>query len=213
MSDRTPAPRGSADPGSSGRGLSALGHALLGLLHEQPRSGYDLCQLFATTPMARFSSSPGAIYPALKQLDTRRLIVGTRERAASLRPRQVYRPTPAGLAALTAWVSKPVTRDEVIFEADLLMLRFVFMDGLVRPAVARRFLETLSGLVDAYVRELEAFLPTVRANSRRHGALALEHGVERHRLLAEWARRALNPFKAPRRSPRKTTRTARSRTT
>jgi DNA-binding PadR family transcriptional regulator len=199
--------------GASERGLSPLGCALLGLLHEQPRSGYDLCQLFAATPMARFSSSPGAIYPALKQLDARGLVTGTRERAASLRPRQVYRPTRAGLAALTAWVSKPVTRDEVIFDADMLMLRFVFMDGLVRPALTRRFLETLSELVDAYVRELESFLPKVRATSSRHGALALEHGIESHRFLADWARGALRQFTAPTRPRRSTTRVASRRTT
>ena len=211
---RKPTARATAGArGASERGLSPLGCALLGLLHEQPRSGYDLCQLFAATPMARFSSSPGAIYPALKQLDARGLVTGTRERAASRRPRQVYRPTSAGLAALTAWVSKPVTRDEMIFDADMLMLRFVFMHRLVPPAVTRRFLEQLSELVDAYVGELESFLPNVRATSSRHGALALEHGVESHRLLADWTRVALKQFMAPTRPRRNTSRVAKHKTT
>jgi DNA-binding PadR family transcriptional regulator len=205
-----------SDPVSpqSERGLSSLGYALLGLIHEQPRSGYDLCQLFATTPMARFSSSPGAIYPALKLLDRRHLIAGTRERAASLRPRQVYRPTAAGVAALTAWVSQPVTRDDVVFDGDMLMLRFAFMGGLVGRDVTVRFLTALVEHVEAYVRELEVYLPIVRARpGPRHGALALEHGVDSHRLLAEWARRGLRQFTAPPRPRRTTTRAGQRKTT
>jgi DNA-binding PadR family transcriptional regulator len=208
MSDTRPRRAGARQPVE--RGVSALGYALLGLLHEEPRSGYDLCQLFAATPMARFSSSPGAIYPALRLLEARGLIAGARERARSLRPRQVYRPTDAGLATLTEWVSRPVTRDEVVFDADVMMLRFVFMGGLVGRDVIARFLAALAEHVDAYVRELETWLPRVRAKpGGAHGALALEHGVEHHRVLASWAKQTLKRFTPPRRttrSPRENTR-------
>jgi hypothetical protein len=42
---------------------SDLGHALL---HQQPRSGYDLRKIFESSPIAYYSDSPGAIYPALR---------------------------------------------------------------------------------------------------------------------------------------------------
>ena len=48
---------------------SQLGYALLGLIHQQPLSGYDVKKIFASTPMAGFSDSPGAIYPALRRLE------------------------------------------------------------------------------------------------------------------------------------------------
>ena len=47
---------------------STLGYALLGLLHAGPQSGYGLRRTFVTTPLAVFSDSPGAIYPALRRL-------------------------------------------------------------------------------------------------------------------------------------------------
>ena len=56
---------------------SLLGFALLGLLEERPRSGYDLRKVFAQTAMGTFSDSPGAIYPALGRLEKRGLVRGT----------------------------------------------------------------------------------------------------------------------------------------
>jgi len=41
--------------------VSVLGYALLGLLQQQDRSGYDLRKIFSTTPMKSFSDSPGSI--------------------------------------------------------------------------------------------------------------------------------------------------------
>ena len=48
---------------------SILGYALLGLIYQQPLSGYDVKKIFASTPMAGFSDSPGAIYPALRKVE------------------------------------------------------------------------------------------------------------------------------------------------
>ena len=50
-------------------GLSTLSLAILGLIHQQPQTGYDIRKLFATTPLGHISNSPGAIYPALKRIE------------------------------------------------------------------------------------------------------------------------------------------------
>jgi len=55
---------------------SALAFALLGLIGQEPRSGYDLRKFFSSTPMISFSDSPGAIYPALRRLEQRGLVRG-----------------------------------------------------------------------------------------------------------------------------------------
>ena len=69
---------------------SPLELAILGLLWQQPRSGYDLLKLFTETAMGGYSSSPGAIYPALKRLARHGSITGEVQNRDSLRPRQVY---------------------------------------------------------------------------------------------------------------------------
>ena len=93
---------------------SLLGFALMGLLNQQPMSGYDLRKVFAQTAMGNFSDSPGAIYPALGRLEKRGLVRGTVEESSSLRKRRVFKVTTKGLTQFKAWLKRPVTRDDVM---------------------------------------------------------------------------------------------------
>ena len=77
-----------------------LGFALLGLVHKEPMSGYDLRKVFAETALGNYSSSPGAIYPALARLEKQGLIIGKEDRSKSLRPKKLYRPSAKGEDAL-----------------------------------------------------------------------------------------------------------------
>ena len=49
-----------------------LDYALLALIAQEPRSGYDLRKIYALTPLAHFSDSPGAVYPSLRRLERKR---------------------------------------------------------------------------------------------------------------------------------------------
>jgi PadR family transcriptional regulator AphA len=96
------------------RSPSLLDHALLGLISQAPVSGYDLRKTFATTPMASFSDSPGAIYPALARLETNGLVRGHIVEGSGLRRRKIYSLTAAGKAKLADWLSVAVTREDVV---------------------------------------------------------------------------------------------------
>jgi DNA-binding PadR family transcriptional regulator len=180
--------------------LTPLGYALLGLAHQEPRSGYDLRRLFATTPMGYFSSSPGAIYPALARLERGGLLASRVDTAQPLRPRRLYAITAKGEAALRAWATAPVTRGDVVRREGELDLRFAFLGGLAGPAESRRFLRSLATEIDAEVRSLTRHLVAMRTEASLHGRLALESGIEIYKARARWARRALEHFepKAPR---------------
>jgi DNA-binding PadR family transcriptional regulator len=130
---------------------TTLGFALIGLLHKGPLSGYDLRKIFQTTPMGHYSSSPGAIYPALRRLEEQGLVSGSVERGQSLRPRKTFRPTRRGTQALRAWLAQPVTRDDVVFNLDVLLLRFAFMGNLSDAEETRRFLQSLVKELEGYV--------------------------------------------------------------
>ncbi|MDH5368031.1 MAG: PadR family transcriptional regulator, partial [Cyclobacteriaceae bacterium] len=47
---------------------TSLDYAILGLVHILPQSGYAIRKQFELTAIGNYSSSPGAIYPALKRL-------------------------------------------------------------------------------------------------------------------------------------------------
>jgi DNA-binding PadR family transcriptional regulator len=176
---------------------TTLEYALLGLVHAEPRSGYDLCKVFETTPMGHYSSSPGAIYPALKRLETAELVAGNVEKAGSLRPRKRFTVTPHGEEMLREWVSQSVSRDDLVWGGDELMLRFGFMGQLVSAGTVRGFLADLAIAAEQYVTELEGHHERLSklelpAGVAPTGRMALGQGIGGYRALAKWARQSLS---------------------
>lgn len=174
---------------------SLLGYALLGLLHTQPRSGYDLRKVFASTPMGTFSDSPGAIYPALQRLEKRRLVSSQVHSSSGLRRRRLFRPTAAGKRAFRGWQTKTITRDDVVHNVDELMLRFSFMDETAGSAQAIRLLKALAKELAAYIPTLRKFLRVHRASMPFSGSLALESGIRGYETLLDWAKKSLAAYK------------------
>ena len=175
---------------------TTLEYALLGLVHAEPRTGYDLCKVFETTPMAHYSSSPGAIYPALKRLEQGGALAGEVERAESMRPRKKYSLTAAGLKVLQDWVTAGLSREDLVWRGDELMLRFGFMGQLAPAETVHRFLTDLAGIIDDYVVELEGHYRVIAglelpAGVSPTGRLALRQGIGSYRELARWARESL----------------------
>ena len=169
---------------------SSLEYALLGLLRQHAQSGYDLRKTFATTPMRHFSDSPGSIYPALRRMKARRWVTASAENG-SARKRQEFAVTDAGKRALAQWLRQPVTRQDVIWRLEQLMLRFAFLDGNVDRPVAHRFLGELERELASYVRELrehdKMFGPELRSST---GYLAFKGGIESYHARLLWTRQA-----------------------
>ncbi len=174
--------------------VSTLGYALLGLVEQQPRSGYDLRKIFANTPMISFSDSPGSIYPALQRLEKQGLIRSRVEERNGLRRRRLFHLTASGLAELKRWQLQLVTRDDVIHRVDELMLRFAFMDQSLGPHASLRFVTGLE-------QQLAAYIPSLREHRQKYGGdmplsgrLALESGIQGYEGLLAWARSAIKAY-------------------
>jgi DNA-binding PadR family transcriptional regulator len=172
--------------------ISTLEFALLGLLRQKPKSGYDLRKTFTDTAMSNYSDSPGSIYPALRRLQTKGLIEpepGPEPR--DRRGREVFRITPGGVAALVEWLGRDLTRKDVTTRLKEIMLRFAFMDGNVPRATAIRFLEQFEREFRVHVAELRARYERDSSSGIVHtGLLAFQFGVESMEGQLEWARRA-----------------------
>jgi len=171
--------------------LSLLSYALLGLLEQQPSSGYDLRKIFVQTPMWSYSDSPGAIYPALARLEKSGLIRGRVEASAGLRRRKVFRLTSAGTVELKKWLGKPVSREEVIRGMEELMLRFAFTERVLGSAAATQFLKDLEKALQSYVPTLREFLETQNEALPISGRLALESGIRGYESQLGWAKYAI----------------------
>jgi len=173
---------------------SSLEYALLGLLRQKPQSGYDLRKAFASTPLRHFSDSPGSIYPALRRLQVRQWVSAAAENG-SRRRRQEFIVTSAGARALVAWLRQPVTRDDVIWRLDELVLRFAFLDGNVDRPDSLRFLEEFEQDLAGYVHELRQFEKDFDPQHRSTtGYMAFKHGVDSYQNELQWVRHVRKEF-------------------
>lgn len=176
------------------RKISLLDYALLCLLRQEARSGYDLRKVFAATPLGSFSDSPGAIYPALRRLERGGLIRGRIEEGAGLRRRQIFTPTAAGRAALQEWLARAPTRLDVARHMDEVMLRFAFSEEFAGRAASIRILRSLLKELRAYIPFLLQFLNQHRPEMSLSGSLALERGIRDYQESKRWAEHALRRY-------------------
>jgi len=168
---------------------SNLSLAILGLLAQEPMSGYGLRKVFLTTAMKAWSDSPGAIYPALRRLRKDGLIEGTVQRENTLRPREVFALTRRGRAGLVASLTRPVTREDVVRRTDGLFLRFSLMSGLVGRDGMLAFLRGMEGQTEDYLKVLEAEFRRRGPGLPFSGRAALERGVEDFRATVRWVKK------------------------
>lgn len=180
---------------------SRLGFALLGLLHRAPQSGYDLRKTFASTPLGRFSDSPGAIYPALRRLREKRWIRAVADGGPNGRRRQAFQLTAPGQRALLTWLRQPLTPADVERDMDGLALRLALTSQVLPPAAVARFLRAWRRAVEAHVERLEAFLAGQGSNLTLSARLAFESGLEGFRGHARWASGALRRLQRARTNP------------
>jgi DNA-binding PadR family transcriptional regulator len=173
---------------------STLGFALLGLIWQEPRSGYDLRKFFSSTPMISFSDSPGAIYPALHRLEQGGLVRGHVAEGPGLRRRRIFQLTARGRAEFRRWQTQPVTRDDVVRNLDALMLRFAFMDQFAEKGAALRFLKAFHKELGAYIPSLRKYLKANREYMPHSGRLALESGIQAYEIQLRWTKGAIATY-------------------
>lgn len=174
--------------------VSVLGYALLGLLQQQDRSGYDLRKIFSASPMTSFSDSPGSIYPALRRLEQQELVRSRIQERSGLHRRRLFHLTQAGSTELKQWQKQPIVRDDIVRGTGELMLRFSFMDQSLGAVESLRFLTTLKAELTAYIPELRSYLQEHGKNMPLSGRLALESGINGYECLLNWARNAIKNY-------------------
>jgi DNA-binding PadR family transcriptional regulator len=171
--------------------ISTLTLAILCLIGRAPHSAYQLRKAFTTTPMGHFSSSPGAVYPALRRIEAAGLITGRTANRDTLRPKRVYEITASGKEALTRHLRVPVTRDDVIWHMDDLLLRFAFMERLLDAEEILNFLRQFEAETRGYLQYLQELFGSIDEHLSVCERLAFEHGIRSYRSNLNWVRSAI----------------------
>lgn len=165
----------------------SLRHALLGLLAEEPASGYDLARRFQEGLNSVWPAQHPQIYSELSRLANAGLIEvdshGPRRRTA-------YRITDAGLAEVRRWLAE----DEIdhSFRMEPLLRSFFFW--LMEPEDLRRRLHEEQAQFEQYARALRTYAgqkdrgewgTSPRTRAQR---IAIEAAIRVNDALAGWAR-------------------------
>jgi DNA-binding PadR family transcriptional regulator len=172
----------------------SLRHALLGLLANEPASGYDLSRRFEGD-LGRYAWQAGhtRIYPELVKMAEEGLVaVG----AAGARGRKTYEITADGRTELRSWLMSPPEQATVRNETVLRM----FLVQSLEPDDARFLLSSIAEHCDAELARLRPVMEGIDdeagADSLPFGRLAGEYGVRQYDAVAGWARWALERLDA-----------------
>lgn len=168
------------------RDLTNLEYALLGLVGNGEISAYTARQIFTETGMARFSNSPGSIYPALRRLKAQGWLDAREVDGARGRTKQVFRLTDAGESIINAWLTRPLTYEEVTTQSDVLMLRFSFMEGRCSKTQTHSFVLELRDGLERQAKELDEKVDNFKKTGRRYAELTLKAGLMTTRAHIRW---------------------------
>jgi DNA-binding PadR family transcriptional regulator len=164
-------------------GGMSLHYALIGMLADEPMSGYDLTRRFAESLANVWPAQHSQIYPELARLVGAGLIEQAGE---GPRGRKTYRATTAGVEALTQWMRGTKPDYDVRCEAGL---RGFFLWTLP-PDEAVAHLKQDIEVYRGHLAELEDKVETAdwtASAGARSGRLTLEMGLRYYRMLIEWA--------------------------
>jgi DNA-binding PadR family transcriptional regulator len=167
-----------------------LRYAILTLLADSPRTGYDLSKDFDASLTYVWPAGQNQIYPELRRLVDDGLITGEEVPPSHGRSKRVYQLTPAGRDALAAWI---VTTSHATAPRDDFQLRVINFGRMPRE----RALELIEHQKEILTRRLANFEDIAAALDTLSDAgatpdvqlgwrLAIEAGLRTHRAYIEW---------------------------
>jgi DNA-binding PadR family transcriptional regulator len=165
--------------------LTPTEYGVLGLLAFGESSGYDLSRSATRSIGYMWAPSRSQIYKVLPRL----VAVGyaeSREVEQRGRPdKAIYRITPAGLAALRAWVETVEEASPGVFVMKL------FFAWTASPEAAREQLTLYRSQAQRHLAEFEEMERNLSSSDDPvHSRVALRHGILRAQATLEWAKEA-----------------------
>ena len=136
--------------------LTDLEAAVLGdVQRNQPCTAHFIRTRFRDSPTARFSDSAGSIYPLMKRLQERGLVIAKTRRVGQ-RHVCYYSCSKKGLKSLRRWVGPPIDQD-ITQNYDPLRTRMMFLEYLT-PAQRLLWLDDAKKLLHEKLQRTEANL-------------------------------------------------------
>jgi PadR family transcriptional regulator, regulatory protein AphA len=164
--------------------LSSTAFVILGLVRNEPRSGYEIKAVVDNSTRFFWAASYGQIYPQLKRLAEAGLVVGI-DSPTGGRRRTVYEITADGEAELQAWLRQPPVTFEMREEG---LLKLFFAGALPRDE-AIEILRAMRAHREAVNAQLRAMKDEKAEIDDPFPLIVLSSGIEFTEWFAEWCER------------------------
>ena len=149
-----------------------------------PLTAYEIAKPFVTSQSTYWSGSAGAIYPLVKRLEEKGLVVGATA-DWNTRQKRTFTLSPAGLEALRAWLAPPFEPSVGAVSFDPVRTRMSFL-GALQPRARKRFLDDAKRVVGERLADLEKLYEEEREAEKTFDALATRGGIYELRARLAW---------------------------
>jgi PadR family transcriptional regulator AphA len=166
----------------------SLRYFILGLLAQQPMSGYDIKRYVKGLSWLIGSPSSGSLYPALRGLLEQELVTVEIVPGVDKPPRKIYSIEQVGRETLLEWIEKPVTSDVPL---KAFVMRLLLADSF-SPANLTAYLQQRHTQVAAHQDDLVKMGETLHDGTHLGLRLALNYGLELASAEMAWLNSALN---------------------
>jgi DNA-binding PadR family transcriptional regulator len=155
---------------------------ILGLLAQQPMSGYDIRRFLQSLGWLLGSPSYGAIYPALHALANDGLVLVDVMSRPDKPLRKIYTITQPGRQALEEWVARPV---EAGVKLKSFIMQLILAGDFAQPALVAH-LQQRRETVQSHHSTLEQTIQDLGDRANAGQRLALEYGLATSAAEVEW---------------------------
>jgi DNA-binding PadR family transcriptional regulator len=126
-------------------------HAILGILKEVPRHGYELKSIFDERIGNFWNLNYGQIYTTLDRLEKEGFVSGIEEEQDSRPDKKVYNISLKGVQELERWLQEPATKPRPLRDELFIKLFFTSREN---PELALRLIERQTQIYMEQMREL-----------------------------------------------------------
>lgn len=164
--------------------LTPVSYAILGFITRTAHSGYDIKQLTDLSTSFFFAASYGQIYPELKKLEAAGYAT-SKSTPQGKRERTEYLATPAGIAALEAWINEQIVSFDLRDEG---LLRLFFADN-VSEGEQLALLKTIHADRLKMLRTLEGIKESIGDEMMPTTKMVLDWGIGFGQFYVDWCQR------------------------
>ncbi|MGG4219143.1 PadR family transcriptional regulator [Paenibacillus jamilae] len=177
-----------------------LKYAILGLVHKEEMSGYDITSQFKQEIGQFWSAKHSQIYPELKRLTEEGLIEFRTSITGAKLEKKLYCITPKGAQELTEWLLSPKELPET--EKDEFMLMLYFSAAIPKEESKRLFEDQIAKRTDKLecLYESKKSLQQLDENLQVPGSsqfghyLVLSRAINREESYITWLKETLSLF-------------------